>query len=226
MYLCCKKLFGILLFSFAAFAVHAQDTSWTIVKADKAFSFAMPGDFVQTKTFDTTGSGITKSVELATGNGFTAVRMVTNPAMQKMKDQKEMILQSVESDLKDQGRQPGFTPIFSDTIVSNVKGLKGILYNEDEIRKMGYFFLVEGKLYSIIYTKDTSSATNYYPEFQRILNSMHFTSSEARDTGGFVSMAQTYPQKSDNGFSGGLIFVCIILVVMIGGGLYYIRRKN
>lgn len=183
----------------------------------------MPRDFVQTKTFDTTGSRITKSVELATGNGFITMRMVSNPSVQKMKDQKEIVLQSIESDLKDQGRQLGFTPIFSDTIVSNVKGLKGILYNEDDIRKMGYFFLVEGKLYSIIYTKDTSSGANYYPDFQRVLNSMHFSSQEATDTSEIVMTVA--PVKPKNDFSGGLI-VCIILGVMIVGGLFYIRRRN
>jgi hypothetical protein len=225
MHPCRKKLPVILLLSFAVFTVQAQDTSWTIVKADKVFSLAMPGDFVQTKTFDTSEGEITKSVELSTGNGFITMRMVTNPSVQKMKDQKEIVLQSVENNLKEQGRQLGFTPIFSDTIVSNVKGLKGVLYNEDDIRKLGYFFLVEGKLYSIIYTKDTSSGANYYPDFQRILNSMHFSSPEARDTGGFVSLAQTFPQKSDSDFSGGLI-VCIILAVMIVVGLFYRKRRN
>lgn len=221
-----KISFIALLLLVAAFNLHAQDTSWTIIKADKVFSLAMPKNFLRTDFADTMKDRIAKSVMIDADHGFITMRIVKDPAVEKLKDNKEMVLSNVESDLKDQGRQMGLTPIFSDTVISNVKGLKGVLYNEDDIRKLGYFFLVEGKLYSVIYTKDTASEANYYPDFQRVLNSIHFSSPEATDTSEVVTIVQpTQENNNKEGLSGELI-ACIVLVIIIVGVILYLKLRN
>ena len=220
-----KKVFIILLLSFAAFCVHAQDTSWTVVKADHVFSVSMPRNFIKTDTILELQQGTVSVTSLRLWDNAVSLRIARGQSLKKAGNEKEDYLSGVESNLRDDGHNLGYTPIFLDTVISNVKGIEGLLYKGDDVMKRCYCFFVEGKLYSIFYSGDGPDYGAHYEDFKRMLSTVHFSSPEATDTSEVVTVVQPAQESNNGGLSGELI-VCIILVVIIVGVVLYLRLRN
>lgn len=222
---CCKKVFLLLLLSFAAFGIKAQDTSWTIVKADHVFSVSMPRDFIKTDTLINLQQGAINITSLRLWNNAALLRIARGESLKRSGNEKAHFLSQVESDLREDGRNLGYTPIFLDTVISNVKGIEGLLYKDDDVMRRAYCFFIEGKLYSIFYSREGPESAEHYDDFQRMLRSVHFSSAEATDTSDVVTIVQPVQENTAGDFSGGLI-VCIILVIMITGVVLYLKLRN
>lgn len=220
-----KQAFILLLLPFISFGVHAQDTSWTVVKADRVFSVSMPRTFVKTDTVLNSPNGTLNYTTLRLWNGAAFIRILRGESLKKVRDEKSAVLSGIEDELKDAGRNLGYTPIFLDTVISNVKGIEGLLYKEDDVMKRSYCFFVEGKFYSIFYSRDDPRSQEHYEDFQRMLGSMHFSSAEATDTSEVVSIVQPVAEDAGGGVSGELI-ACAVLAVIIAGVIIYLRVRR
>lgn len=218
-----KTYLIFLLCSLYAIPCISQDTSWTIVKTDRVFSVAMPRNFIKTDTSYSISGGRVRMIRLTLWNGEVTVKILKAPASE-MSD-KEIVFSRLENDLKNQGRDLGFTPIFLDTVISHLKGLQGLLYNEDEVKKRGYFFIAEDKLYSIFYSKNETTGADHYKDFKRLLGSVNFSTPEATDTSAVPAAVTEYiPEAYEKDWKGEIIF-CVVLVVMIAGLMLYIKYK-
>jgi hypothetical protein len=220
-----KKVFILLLLSLAAFCVHAQDTSWTIVKADHVFSVSMPRDFKKTDSSLKSPDGVISYTTLQLWDGAVSIRIMRGESLKKAMGEKAAVLSGIEYELRESGRNLGYTPIFLDTVISNVKGLEGLLYKEDDVMKRAYCFFVEGKFYSIFYSRANPLLHEHYEDFQRMLGSMHFSSPEATDTSEVVTIVQPAQENNKEGLSGELI-ACIVLVIIIVGVILYLKLRN